>query len=184
MSIIVREPIVNGRFYPSKKDDLAKTISSFLVEANPAACKIYGYPYEELIGLTGKDIVHSDYYNEFKNFKEAVLSGAPFFAESVDIRKDGTAFDVEVRGAAFTFLGRPHLLAIIHDVTLRKKAEKELKLNKEKLEVLVQERTSELEEKNKELERLNDIFIGREFRIKELNDKVKELEGKVKNLLK
>ena len=78
----------------------------------------------------------------------------------------------------------PHLLAIIHDVTLRKKAEKELKLNKEKLEVLVQERTAELEEKNKELERLNDIFIGREFRIKELNDKVKELEGKVKNLLK
>ena len=59
-----------------------------------------------------------------------------------------------------------------------------MKLNKEKLEVLVQERTAELEEKNKELERLNDIFIGREFRIKELNDKVKELEGKVKNLLK
>ncbi len=31
-------------------------------------------------------------------------------------------------------------------------------------------------EKNKELEQINDLFVGREFRIKELKDKVKELE--------
>ena len=38
---------------------------------------------------------------------------------------------------------------------------------KELLEEQVKERTVELEEKNAELERMNDLFVGREFRIKE-----------------
>ncbi|MCB0804666.1 MAG: hypothetical protein KDC05_02655 [Bacteroidales bacterium] len=69
---------------------------------------------------------------------------------------------------------------------------KELSEMKQNLEHLVHERTLEIEEKNKrlvlsneelrtlneELERLNNLFVGREFRIKELRDRVKELEGK------
>ncbi len=47
------------------------------------------------------------------------------------------------------------------------------------LENSVQERTAELEKKNTELERLNNLFIDREFRIKELRDKVKELEKEI-----
>ena len=34
----------------------------------------------------------------------------------------------------------------------------------------------ELEEKNQELERFNQLFIGREFRIKELKEKIAKLE--------
>ena len=44
----------------------------------------------------------------------------------------------------------------------------------------VKERTVELEEKNTELQRMNDIFVGREFRIKELRDKIEKLEKKLK----
>ncbi len=44
------------------------------------------------------------------------------------------------------------------------------------LETLVKEPTNKLEEKVTELERMNDLFVGREFRIKELRDRVKELE--------
>ncbi len=61
---------------------------------------------------------------------------------------------------------------------------------KKGLEDIIETRTSELETKNKkliesntklkelnmELERLNALFVGREFRIKELKEKVKELE--------
>jgi predicted nucleic acid-binding Zn-ribbon protein len=44
------------------------------------------------------------------------------------------------------------------------------------MEELVEERTNELEEKSAELERMNKLFVGREFRIKELRDRIKELE--------
>ncbi len=65
------------------------------------------------------------------------------------------------------------------DVVATKLEEKvaELEKHREHLEELVKERTAELEEKVAELERMNDLFVGREFRIKELRDKVKELEA-------
>ena len=63
-------------------------------------------------------------------------------------------------------------------VTKEKQMENELAKHREHLEELVQERTKELDEKNIELKRYNKLFEGREFRIKELRDKVKELEEK------
>ena len=62
------------------------------------------------------------------------------------------------------------------DITGRKRTEDELNRYKEQLEELVKERTAELEEKNAELEHMNSVFVGREFRIKELRDKIRELE--------
>jgi len=67
-------------------------------------------------------------------------------------------------------------LSICRDITERKQSEKELSKHREHLEDLVKERTIEFEEKNQELEKFNELFIGREFRIKELKDKVKELK--------
>jgi len=67
-------------------------------------------------------------------------------------------------------------LAFREQLDERRKVEDELEKHREHLEELVKERTVELEKKNVELERFNKLFIGREFRIKELRDKVKELE--------
>lgn len=44
------------------------------------------------------------------------------------------------------------------------------------LEKKVLERTAELEEKNRELKRLNKLFVGRELRMAELKKRIKELE--------
>ncbi len=66
------------------------------------------------------------------------------------------------------------------EITQRKKAEEELEKHRNHLEELVKERTAELENANKELKRFNKLFVGREFRIKELKDKVKELEKELR----
>ncbi len=46
---------------------------------------------------------------------------------------------------------------------------------------LVNDRTKEQETINAELERFNKLFVGREFRIKELRDQVELLEKELKS---
>jgi GAF domain-containing protein len=48
------------------------------------------------------------------------------------------------------------------------------------LEERVKERTAELGKKMAEIERLNRLFVGRELRIKELKEKIKELESGIR----
>jgi PAS domain S-box-containing protein len=68
------------------------------------------------------------------------------------------------------------LSIFFHDITDRKKAELALKKNQDHLEDLVKVRTKEIENKNKKLEKLNNIFIGRELRMKELKNEIAELK--------
>ena len=70
------------------------------------------------------------------------------------------------------------MISTVQETTKRKLAEDEIKKYQGHLEDLVKERTQELETINKELERINNLFVDREFRIKELREKVKELENK------
>ena len=103
--------------------------------------------------------------------------------EYTALRKDGSTFPILIYASAIIKDNKPvGLRGIIVDITERKQAEEELKKHREQLEELVKERTQKLEEQNKELERLNHLFVNREFRIKELRDRVKELEGKISDI--
>ncbi|MFC1898115.1 cache domain-containing protein [Candidatus Cloacimonadota bacterium] len=70
------------------------------------------------------------------------------------------------------------LISIGRNITERKRIQKELEKYRDHLEELVKDRTKELTYKNEELQRLNKLFIGREFRIKELKEKLKKMESK------
>jgi PAS domain S-box-containing protein len=75
-------------------------------------------------------------------------------------------------------------IGTFQNITERKLTEKELEQHRIHLEELVKERTEELTEKNAKLERFNKLFVGREFRIKELKERVKELEDEIRVLKK
>jgi len=66
--------------------------------------------------------------------------------------------------------------SMVLDITDRKRAEAELKKLNDKLEQRVKERTIELEKKNEELERMNRLFVGRELRMVELKERIRELK--------
>jgi PAS domain S-box-containing protein len=62
------------------------------------------------------------------------------------------------------------------DITERKKAEKKILNLNEELEDRVRERTAELEKKTADLEKANKLFVGRELRMIELKERIRELE--------
>ncbi|MFV1957890.1 MAG: PAS domain S-box protein [Planctomycetota bacterium] len=92
-----------------------------IVKANPAACRMHGYPVEELVGKDCRDLVHKDSWSDYDRFLTDVAAGSDFQVEARDLRKDGSSFDIEVRAATFRYQGRPHLLAVLHDVTEQKR---------------------------------------------------------------
>ncbi len=122
-----------------------------IVEANPAACRMYGYSCEELIGLSEKDIVHPDYHHLFEDYAKQVKTSGHFSAQSVDLRKDGSPINVEVHGASFRYRGKPHLLAVVHDITERMQSQGIL-------ERRVEERTREIERRQQVAEGLREIL--------------------------
>ena len=75
--------------------------------------------------------------------------------------------------------GRRVRFEVAVDITKRKKIEKELLELNVVLEQKVADRTALLEDNNKRLSEIINQFAGREYRIRELNDKIKELKQKL-----
>ncbi len=112
-------------------------LDGFLVEVNPAYCTLYGYSRDELIGLHGSALTHPDHWHALAEGLEAIVNGRTAQIQSVGLRKDGTPFNVEAHGSAFTYRGEMHVLGVVRDITDRVRTQ-------ELLEQRVEERTREL----------------------------------------
>jgi len=148
------------------------------VYTNPAIYRMLGYDEKELITVDFMNIVHEDDRERIIENNKRRLQGEdipPY--EFRIIKKSQEVAWVYLNATKIDWNGNPAALCFISDITERKKTEIELEKYQEKLEELVMERTKELEEKNKELKKFNKLFIGREFKIKELKDRIKSLES-------
>ena len=91
--------------------------TGIIVEANPAACRMHGYTYEEFVGQHPGGIIHPDDHAAFADFLQIVRDGGQFRGRARDVRKDGSLLHVEVLGRSFTYMGKPHVMAVLRDVT-------------------------------------------------------------------
>lgn len=117
-----------------------------LIDANQYACESLGYAREELIGMTPRDLVDPTIDEAFyQSVARRIDAGETFSFESRFRRKDGTVFPIEVRARPF-FQGDKRLdLAMVRDITDRKRAEAE------------RERLRELEAELAHINRINVI---------------------------
>jgi PAS domain S-box-containing protein len=103
-----------------------------IAEANPAACKMHGYTYQEFIGMAVITIIHPDDHALLFDYIHTVQAGDIFTAQARDVRKDGTTFDIEITGRLCYYNGTPHGLAVVRDVSARNRAEAALRQSEQR----------------------------------------------------
>lgn len=89
---------------------------------NEEACRSLGYGREELIGLMPSDIAPCLTPEDATRIWEKILTGGYIF-ETRHRRRDGSEFPVEIRGLMFEHLGVPIQMALVRDITERKRME-------------------------------------------------------------
>jgi PAS domain S-box-containing protein len=90
-----------------------------IVATNPALWRMYGY--ED--GFTGPS------YDS--RFLRAVAAGQARRLELTEVRRDGSALEVEVHGIPMQYQGKPHVLTIARDITENKRSAEELARQRE-----------------------------------------------------
>jgi len=100
--------------------------TGLVVEANPAACTMYGYAREEFIGLHPTRFIHPDSHELFRTYAQAIQSKGRSEALEVHLHRDGALFFVELHGTAFPYQGKLCLLSVVRDVSQRVHAEQVL----------------------------------------------------------
>ncbi len=115
-----------------------------ILDANPRACRILGYSRDELLRLRISD-VHPAEMAEFRAFARAVVeTGSGWTNELACLTRSGAVLPAEISASVIQRDGQPCVVAMVRDISDRKRAEAELEKYRESLERLVAERTAEL----------------------------------------
>jgi PAS domain S-box-containing protein len=144
-----------------------------IIRINPSAEKLFGYAKDELLGKKVEALIPRKLAKLHENHREKYNASPHARAMGKDIelfglKKDGKEFPVEISLSPYSNAEGNFVIAFIIDISVRKRAEENLKNYSAELEKQVKNRTLILEEAIQELEKTK----------KELNyalDKEKEL---------
>lgn len=128
---------------------------------NKVAYESRGYTKDELMAMNLRELDTPEAAKLIEQRMQGLIEKGSAVFESAHRRKDGTIMPVEIRARVIELDGNKVMLSVIQDITERKRAQ------------------AEVEKRLDELERFQRATINRELRIKELTDRVGELEGEI-----
>ena len=112
-----------GIFDNAADSILVISLDGFIRDANPRGCQTYGYTLDEFVGLHGSQFVHPDHAHKFGDALACIQAGRPYTVESVDMRKGGEPFAIDVHISPFVYRGEAVMLCSIRDITERQQQE-------------------------------------------------------------
>lgn len=147
-----------------------------IIDVNGMALKIYGYHEKvQLLSCSVSDLSQNQEpytTNEVRKYFEIARSQDSTVFEWLSKKRNGELFWTEVSLRSASINGINRVLAVVRDVSEKKKNALELEKYRTRLEHLVQERTEELAAANEELTASNELLF----------DQRRELELALKNL--
>ena len=112
-------------FESSADGILLRSIDAHVLDCNPAACQLYGYTKEELVGLTIYDLTTPDIAAMIPAILVDELAKGGVFLEVSSKTKVGRVFPAEVSTRVVTLLGEKQVISFVRDITERKRRERE-----------------------------------------------------------
>jgi len=101
-----------------------------IVDTNPALWRMYGYSASEFSALPPGSWEGPCYSAEFLR---SVAFGTAMHSEVTELRRDGSALELDVHGIPMQYQGEPHVLTIARDITETKRSAEELARQRESL---------------------------------------------------
>lgn len=98
------------------------------IDINQTACERYGYSREEFLKLRLSDVIAEDEISKHHSpghLHELIASKSIIF-ETVHVTKSGDPFPAEIHSTLFSLNGRQVILAVVRDISERKKIEASL----------------------------------------------------------
>jgi PAS domain S-box-containing protein len=108
-----------------------------ILEANPAACQRLGYSRDELLQLNTRDIDAPEFAAGFGERLQQQLAAGQFRCEGRHRTKDGRIIPVDINTSAIFIDGKPAVLAVMRDITERKRADEQLRKQTETLQSIL-----------------------------------------------
>jgi PAS domain S-box-containing protein len=150
------------------------------VFANEKLRDMLGYTESELIGKSVADVTHrEDVKRNMRSFQRMMQEGKPYEIEMRYVRKDGSVVWVDVSTSAVRESNsKPQsAIAVVVDISERKKVEQALQKSNEALEHLVEQRTEALQRANAELKEEIERRKGLEGEILSVSDREQQRLG-------
>ncbi len=147
-------------------DGIAILQDGFIKFANSAAIQLYGFPATGLKNQSYINFIAPQYREKVGEMYRKRLLGeeVPSTYESGFLARNGSIVPVEINASLVEYQGKPATLAILRDITERKKIEQLMRESEEKFKTLAEKSP-------------NMVFINRAGRIVYANQQCKDIMG-------
>ncbi|MCS7053960.1 MAG: PAS domain S-box protein [Ignavibacterium sp.] len=114
-----------------------------ILDANFAACNLLNKTKEQIIGLHQSELHPPEISESIKeifqdHIKQTEIEGTSKPVETLVQRSDGSTVEVEILASQINYKDKKCLLGLFRDISLRKKAEKEIRESERKLRSLIE----------------------------------------------